>query len=244
MKRALISLPVLALLFSFSMELAAQTPQSRFLPERNYSVRITQTLSGFDGFQEVIPVTNAQRILIETGEKVGDAIPVTMTVFTARQDDAVREEGEQWKFSFTAGDDGSIADVQVLSSEEQLDEAVATAILTRQLEQVLFRSMYNLEAGKLKASIESQAPRDGAEEFIDVTYSLDRSAIEERMRAEDAPMLTEDTGTAVFHTGEQFFIERTLDEVNRIHVDMDDYGDAKDVVMNKDLRVAVTITTR
>jgi hypothetical protein len=244
MKRALICIPVLALLFALSTDAAAQSPQSRFLPERSYSVRITQTLSGFDGFQEVIPVTNAQRILIETGKKAGGAIPVTMTVYTARQDDAVREEGEQWKFRFTAGDDGSIADVQVLSSDEQLDEGVATAILTRQLEQVLFHSMYDLEAGKLKVSIESQAPRDGAEDFIDVTYSLDRSAIEERMRAEDAPMLTEDTGTAVFHVGEQFFIERTLDEVNRIHVDMDEYGDAKDVVMNKDLRVVVTITPR
>jgi len=244
MKRALIYVPVFALLFSLATDVAGQTVQSRFLPERTYTVRISQTLGGFDGFQEVIPVTNTQRMLIETGTEDGGAIPVTMTVFTSRHGDDVREEKEQWKFRFIASDDGSISGVQVLSSSEQLDESIATAILTRQLEQVLFHSMYDLTAGKLKANIESQTPRDGAEDFIDVTYSLDRSAIEERMRAEDAPMLTEDTGTAVFHAGEQFYIERMLDEVNRIHVDMDDFGDAKDVVMNKDLRVTVTISPR
>lgn len=245
MKRVLIIFPLL-ILFALSpwSDAAAQPLKSRFLPERSYSVLLKQTLSGFDGFQEVIPVTNTQRILIETEERDGEEIPATITVFAARQDDASRPESEQWKFRFTAHDDGSITDVQTLSSLEQLDESIASAILTRQLEQVLFHSVYALKAGKLKVSIESQTPRDGAEEFVDVTYAIDRSEIEERMRAEDAPMVTEDSGTAVFHSGEQFFIERALNEVNRIHVAMDEHGDAKDVVMNKDLRITVTITPR
>ncbi|MDT8323882.1 MAG: hypothetical protein RRA94_07230 [Bacteroidota bacterium] len=245
MKRTLTVFPFLLFLIAVPWkDAAAQATKSRFLPERSYSVSIKQTLSGFDGFQDVIPVTNTQRMRIETGEKTGGGVPVTLTVFTAQSGDAAREEREQWKFRFTAGDDGSISDVQTLSALEELDEGVATAILTRQLEQVLFHSVYALSAGKLKASIESEIPRDGAEDFVDVTYTLDRSEIEERMRAEDAPMVTEDSGTAVFHTGEQFFIERRLDEVNRIHVDMDDYGEAKDVVMNKDLRISVTISPR
>ncbi len=224
---------------------AAQTLQSRFLPDRSYSVVIKQVLSGFDGFQEVVPVTNVQRIQMETGSQAGEAIPVTMTVHSSRQDDAAHAETEQWKFRFNAYSDGRISDLQTLSALEQLDEAVAFAILSRQLDLVLFQSVYTLQSAKGNTVIiESEAPRDGAEDFVDVTYSIDRSEAERRMRADDAPMVIEDKGTAVFHRGEQIFTERVLNEVNRIHVKMDDYGDAKDVIMNKDLRITVTVTPR
>lgn len=224
---------------------AAQSPKSRLLPDRTYSVVIKTTLSGFDGFKEVIPVTSSQRIVIETGGKEGTAVPVTITIYSTVQDSRKNAETEQWKFTFLANDDGEITDVRTVSALEQLDEKIAFSILSRQLDIILFQTGYALQRrGGEDFIIQSQAPRDGAEEFVDIGYKIERHEVEEKMRAHDTPMATEDSGTAVFHTGEQFFMERTFREINRIYIAEDALGEEKNVMMQKDVHVQTTITPR
>ena len=224
---------------------AAQTLQSRFLPDRQYTVVIKKTLSGFDGVQEVVPVTSTQRVTMETGSHDGNGVPVTMTIYTTVQASRQNEEREQWKFAFTANDNGSIDDIQTMSTLEDLDAKVAFSILSRQLDKIFFQSVYDL-MGKERSTVRvlSQQPRDGAEEFVDLEYEIERKAMAERLRADGAPMVTEDKGVAVFHTGDQCYLERTLTEVNRIDVPMDEYGDAKNIVMNSEDRITVTVTAR
>ncbi|MCB2206607.1 hypothetical protein KQI65_17840 [bacterium] len=237
--------PVLCLMFAVGAVAHAQELQSHFLPERSYNVTIKQTLSGFDGFQDVVPVTNVQRVRIETDARDGDAIPVRATFFMTHQSGGEDVELEQWKFAFMAHDDGTISDVQTLSALEELDPAVAAKILGRQLGRILFRPAYALEGlEKAEVTITSQTPREGADNFIDLTYTMRRDAVNERLRSAEAPMKTEDTGTAVFNTDDAMFLDRSHKEVSRIHVDMDDYGEAKDVVMNKDLTITISVSPR
>jgi hypothetical protein len=165
------------------------------------------------------------------------------------QDSRKNPETEQWKFTFLAGDGGEITDLRTVSAIEQLDEKIAFSILSRQLDIILFQTAYALQrrGGEGEGEtviIQSQAARDGAEEFVDISYKIDRRAVEEKMRAHDTPMATEDSGTAVFHTGEQFFLERTFREVNRIYIAADALGEEKNVMMQKDVHVKTTISPR
>ena len=227
----------------FVASTTAQTLQSRLLPDRTYAVMIKNALSGFDGFKEVIPVTSTQRIVIETGSKAGTAVPCTITIYSTVQDSRKNAETEQWKFTFLANDDGKITDVKTVSALEQLDEKIALSILSRQLGTVLFQTGYALQRrGGEDVTIQSQTPRDGAEDFVDISYKIERHEVEEKMRAHDAPMATEDSGTAVFHMGEQFFLERTFREINRIYIAEDALGEEKNVMMQKDVRVEAVIS--
>lgn len=246
MKRYSIVFVVLFSLLSVAGTLAhAQELQSRFLPDREYAVTIKKTLSGHDGFQEVIPVTSTRRIIIVTGAHSGSGIPVTVTVYNSIQASRNNEESIQWVFVFTAMDDGKLADVQITSGSEPIDAKLAFAMLSRNLQPVLFQTAYALERrDKDVVTFVKKAPRDGAEDFVDIEYVVDKSASEKEEGETREPMATEDSGTAVYHAGDQFFLERVLNEVNRIYVAEDAMGEEKNVIMRKDLRITATITQR
>lgn len=220
----------------------AQTLQSRFQPDRVYNVSITKTLSGNDGTQDVPPSTSTQRIRIETGARSGTVIPVTMEVYSTVQQSRGNKEVLQWEFAFDAHDDGSLSDVRIVSAAEPFPDELAHAMLSRQLAPVLFETVYALkQRNQDRVIIGRQSPRDGAESFIDIEYSIDRTLSEAEQGADREPMATEDSGTALFNTDEQFFTERVLNEINRIYVAPDENGEEKNVVMRKDVVIAVRI---
>ena len=223
----------------------AQTLQSRFLPNREYNVSITKTLSGNDGTQDVPPSTSTQRIRIETGARSGNVIPVTMEVYSTVQQSRGNEEALQWEFAFDAHDDGSLSDVRIVSAAEAFPDELAHAMLSRQLAPVLFETLYTLtQRNQDRVIIGRQSPRDGAESFVDIEYIVDKSLSEAEQGADREPMATEDSGTALFNTDDQFFTERVLNEVNRIYVAADEAGEAKNVVMRKDVVIKVDIGER
>ncbi|PLX32196.1 MAG: hypothetical protein C0600_03395 [Ignavibacteria bacterium] len=236
---------VFTLLFCVGTLAQAQEIQSRFLPDREYSVTIKKTLSGHDGFQEVIPVTSTRRITIVTGPHSGSGMHVTLTAYTSVQATRNNAEDVQWVFDFEAMDDGTLADVEIVSGAEPMAPELAFAMLSRTLQPVLFETAYTLERrDKDVVKFVKNAPRDGAEDFIDIEYTVDKSASEKEEGESREPMATEDSGTATFHAGDQFFLERVLNEVNRIYVAEDALGEEKNVIMRKDLRITATITER
>jgi len=232
-----------AILFGSAAD--AQSLQSRFLPDRVYNIAITKTLSGNDGMQDVSPITSTQRMRIETRARSGDAIPVTLEVYSTIQQSRGNEEQLQWEFSFDAHDDGSLSDVRIISAAEPFPADLAHAVLSRQLAPVLFETAYALKTrNENRVIVGRQTPRDGAEEFVDIEYTVDRSLSEAEEGASREPMATEDSGTALFNTDDQFFTERVLHEVNRIYVAPDETGEEKNVVMRKDITITVDIDQR
>jgi len=220
----------------------AQSLQSRFLPDRLYTVSLTKVLSGNNGMQDIAPITSTQRIQIETGPLQGGAIPVSMKVYSTVQKSRNNEEILQWDFHFTAQEDGVLRDIRIVSAAESFPEDLTSSILSRQLQPVLFRTVYQLkQRSKDRIVVGKQTPRDGAEDFIDIEYTVDKSLSEAEQSADREPMATEDSGTALYNAEEQFFIERVLNEVNRIYVAADDFEDEKTVIMRKDLRITVDI---
>lgn len=220
----------------------AQNLQSRFMPERSYEVTITKTLSGNDGLQDIAPITSTQRMQIETGAADGGVVPVYMKVYSTVQKNRDNDEILQWDIRFIAHEDGALSDIRVESAAEPYPDDLLYALLSRQLEPVLFRTACQLkQRSKDRIVIGKQTPRDGAEDFIDIEYTIDKSLSEVEQGADREPMATEGGGTALFHRGEQFFVERVFNEVNRIYVAADDREDAKNVIMRKDLRITVDI---
>ena len=224
---------------------SAQTTQSRFLPNKTYDVVIKKTLGGNDGFQDIAPTTSTQRMHIVTGVAEGGGIPVELTVYRTQQRGEAASNDIDWQFRFTAANDGAIGDVSVTSSAEPTESSLAFAMLSRMLEQVLFNTDYNLrKANKDQIVVGRSAPRDGAASFVDVDYTIDRSATEAEESATSASLKTESRGTALFNTDLQFFTERSLSETSRIFVAQDALGDEKNVVMQKDLRIEVQVKDR
>ncbi len=227
------------------MSASAQTTQSRFLPNKTYDVTIKKTLGGNDGFQDVAPTTSTQRMHIVTDAAEGGGVPVELTVYRTQQRGEAASNDVDWQFRFTAMNDGAIGDVTVTSSAEPTGDNIAFAMLSRMLEPVLFSSTYTLrKANKDRIVVGRSVPRDGADSFIDVDYTIDNSASELEQGASREPVATESKGTALFNTDLQFFTERRHSETNKIFVAQDALGDEKNVVMQKDLHIEVKIADR
>lgn len=236
-----ISIVAILAILSFSRA-DAQELRSRFLPDRIYNVSITKTLSGNDGERDISPVLSTQRMRIETGALQDGAIPVTLESYSTVQASRGNEEMLQWKFAFNAHEDGSITDVHILSSTEPFPDDLAFSVLSRELSPVLFQTVYKLqERNKDRVVIGRTAEHNGAESFVDLEYTVDKSLSELEEGESREPMATEDSGTAIFNTDSHFFLQRVLNEVNRIYVSADEMGDAKNVIMRRDVRIEVKI---
>ncbi|MFA6234427.1 MAG: hypothetical protein WC824_09650 [Bacteroidota bacterium] len=246
MKRSFQTILFFTILTVIGMAAAsAQTAQSRFLPNKTYDVTIKKTLSGNDGFKDVPPTTSTQRMHIVTEAAQGGGVPVELTVYRTQQRGETASSEIDWKFRFTAMNDGSIGDVTVASSIEPMDENLSFGMLSRQLDPVLFNSTYTLRRGnKDRIVIGRTAPRDGAAQFEDVDYTIDFSASDAEKGANREPLATEAKGTALFNSAQQFFTERTHNETTKIFVVEDALGAEKNVLMKKDLRIEVTIGDR
>lgn len=223
----------------------AQETLSRFQPNKTYSVTVKKTLSGNDGFQDMPPTTSTQRVRIVTDAAAGGGIPVEVTAYRTQQRGQEASNDIDWQFRFTAMDDGTLGDVRVTSSAEQIDDNLAYAMLSRVLEPVLFETVYRLrKANKDRVVIGRSAPRDGARNFVDVDYTVDFSASEAEKGVERGPLATEAKGTALFNSDLNFFTERTHTEVSKIFVAEDALGSEKNVRMDKTLRVEVVVENR
>ncbi|MFZ1728702.1 MAG: hypothetical protein WBQ23_15450 [Bacteroidota bacterium] len=224
---------------------SAQTVQSRFLPNKTYDVTIKKTLSGNNGYQDVAPSTSTQRMHIVTEAADGNGIPVELTVYRTQQRGEAQSNDIDWQFSFTAMSDGSISDAKISSSIEPIDAKLVLGMLSRQLDAVLFNSNYTYPRGnKDRIVIGRTAPRDGAEQFADVDYTVDFSASEAEKGAGREPLTTTASGTALYNSSLQFFTERKHSEINKIFVVEDAVGSEKNVLMQKDLRIEVVIADR
>lgn len=241
---------VLILTLAFIVLLAAgtavaQETLSRFQPNKTYSVTIKKTLSGNDGFQDMPPTTSTQRVRIVTDAAAGGGIPVEVTAYRTQQRGEEASNDIDWQFRFTAMDDGTLGDVRVTSSAEQIDDNLAYAMLSRVLEPVLFETVYRLrKANKDRVVIGRSAPRDGARNFVDVDYTVDFSASEAEKGVERGPLATEAKGTATFNSDLNFFTERSYNEVSKIFIAEDALGSEKNVRMDKTLRVDVVVEDR
>jgi hypothetical protein len=224
--------------------LPAQTEvESRFLPEKKYDVTIRSTMDGSDGVVNVPTHTSTQRMHIETGAETSAGIPVEMTVYRIQQDNEAATDQVEWTFRFVAAADGAIGDLTVASAAEESTESLAFAMLSRMLDPVLFKTDYALRrANQDRIILGNGTPRDGAGEFIDFDYTVDVSETERQREA--MPLATDIDGTALYNTAEQFFVERTQKETNRIYIAADEMGDEKNITMRKETSVTVRIADR
>ena len=216
--------------------LSAQDVRSRFLPDKVYTVTIKKTLAGNDGFQDIPPSTSTQRMRIETGPAANGGIPVDLTIFRTQQRGEEQSDAVDWRFTFTAMNDGAIGDARVVSSAEQMDNEFAYAMVSRMLEPVLFHTTLTLkEANKNRTVIGKTVARPGATDFIDVEYTIDFSASEAERGVAGGPLTAEARGTALFNAALSFFTERKHTEVSKIFIAEDALGAENNLRMDRTL---------
>lgn len=243
----LILAPVLTLAICLltAASLTAQDVRARFQPDKVYTITIKKTLAGNDGFQDIPPSTSTQRMRIETGAMTDGGIPVDLTIFRTQQRGEEQSDAVDWRFGFTAMNDGAIGDARVVSSAEQMDDAFAYAMVSRMLEPVLFHTSYALkEANKNRVVLGTIAPRAGAPDFIDVDYTIDFSASEAKRGVAEGPLSAEARGTALFNATLSFFTERTHTEVSKIFIAEDALGAEKNLRMDRTLKIDVHVEAK
>jgi hypothetical protein len=238
------SLRIASMMLLFSICTAFSHAQvdisSRFLPDKEYLLTVTQTVTGHDGEKDVAPGGTSQLYTIRTGAASGGAMPVSMTVHTPRQltqgDDAVRVE---WEFTFTIHDDDSFGTIALRSAGESGDATLVTSVLHRNLSTLLFAPPYKLESGRNTGTpiVERAVPRDGAGELYDVTYVLEMPQLKET----GSPMTQHAGGHGLFDAQLGFFTEFVRLERSTIYVYEDALGDGKQIVIERETRITAEI---
>lgn len=197
-----------------------ETPYSELLPERQYTVTITKSIAGNDGFKEMLPRTTTQTVIIETGALASGSLPVMFSVYPTHSADAQGSMDAtarpEWSLLFSLNSNLDVRDIVSKSSEGDVPPVVLRSILMRQLGPILFHTRIAVER-KPPVSVEvvTVAPAPDRPAATALTYKL-------HYQAPDTPQeptaIVSSGGTALYDTAEQFYIERRLEERSEMYV--------------------------
>ena len=235
----------LACVAATALAQALEAPYSELLPGRQYSITVTRSVAGNDGFRELLPRTTTQSIRIETGAYTDGSLPVTLSVFpTSSADSPARTQATgrpDWEIAFKLNTNLDVRDIEGHASEGEASADVLRAILMRQLGPILFRTRIAIER-KLAYSVEvlTSAPAPDQPRTTAISYKL---KYEPRETPQEPTAIVSSTGSARFNTEEQFYVDRRLEERSEMYVGDTGVGTEQRVIrMDETTVYQVTVT--
>ncbi len=204
-------------------------PVARLTPSTRYTAVQHRSISGKNAFQEMVPTSSLQDVILETGTAAGGTIPVTLTVFRFRGDAGSNTAPVvDYKVRFDAAADGSIGNLSAETIEGPMPEPMLRRMVLRDLRGLLFLGGVNMhDAGTQAVHVTSVSPRSGSK-LVDVAFTVD--APKNEMPAQSSATI-ETTGSALYDSALGCYVEHSEKEVSTLYVIEDLTGDSKTIRM-------------
>lgn len=217
-------------------------PVARLTPATRYTAVMHRSISGKNAFQEMVPTSSLQDVVLETGDADAGRIPVTLTVYRYRGDAASNADPVvDYKVRFDAGADGSIGSIAAETIEGPMPEPMLRRMVLRDLRGLLFLGGMNThDAGAQPVHVTGVAPRSGTK-LVDVAFTVD--APKNEMPAQSSATI-ETTGSALFDSALGCYVEHREKEVSTLYVIEDLTGDSKTIRMETTRAWKVKVTPR